>query len=262
MTGKSILFFLVFSLVLTAGAGAAELDGQAIVQKMADRSESNSARTQAKMIIVDKNGAQRVRQLLMLARKVNNLNQSFIYFQEPPDVRGVKFLVVEKKGGDDDQRLFLPALKRARVISGSGKANSFMGSTFAFADLQTHEPEKGIHRRLADEVVEGQDCYVVESIPKNPDDYIYSKLIFRVRKDNFIPIRGDFYDKKGKLWKQLVVNKISRRQDGTWKAESTRMTDVQSSTYTDLILGEYELNVKLPDEFFNPNNLEDETIVP
>jgi len=262
MTGRLIPLLLVLSVCLAAAAQADELDGQAIVQKMADRTESTSARTQAKMVIVDKNGNQRVRELLMLARKVDNQNQTFIYFQEPPDVRGVKFLVLEKKGGDDDQRIFLPALKRSRIISASGKAGSFMGSTFAYADLQTHEPDKGVHRRLPDEVIAGLDCYVVESVPKNPDDYIYSKLIFRVRKDNFIPIRGDFYDKKGKLWKQLAVDKVSQRQDGTWMAESTRMTDMQKNTYTDLLLGEYELDVKLPAEFFEPNNLEDETIVP
>ncbi len=255
-----LIVVIVAGLFAVGVVFAEELDGQAIVEKMADQNESKSAETTAKMIIIDKHGKQRVRELLMRTKEKNGLRHTSTTFLAPPDLRGSKFLVIERKDADDDQRIYLPALKRVRRITSSNKSGSFMGSTFAYADLQTHDAKKGVHTRLADATVDGQDCYVVESVPKNPDDYVYSKLIYWVRKDNFLPIKGEFYDKKGTLWKRLEVSEIEQRNDGTWIGRKTKMNDLKKGTATVLELGEYKLNVKIDDAYFTERFLKDETM--
>ena len=52
---------------------------------------------------------------------------------------------------DDDQWLYLPALKRVKRISSSNKAGSFMGSEFAYEDMTSQEIEKYSYRWLRDE---------------------------------------------------------------------------------------------------------------
>jgi len=247
-------------LAWAAWAWAAELDGYGIVQKMAEQNESQSAVTSAKLIIIDKNGGQRVRELIMRTKEKNGLRHTVTTFTAPPDVRGSKFLVIEQKNADDDQRIYLPALKRVRRIASADKGGSFMGSTFAYADLRSYDADTGTHQRLADAAIDGQDCFVVQSVPKKPDDFIYSKLIYWVRKDNFLPIKGEFYDKKGALWKTLIVADVERRADGTWIARETTMRDVQKSTATVLELGDYELGAKIDDTYFSERFLTDESL--
>lgn len=239
---------------------AAELDGYGIIQKMEERNQSTSAVTNAKMIIMDNKGSQRVRELIMRTKEKNGLRHVVTTFLAPPEVRGSKFMVIEKKDADDDQRIYLPALKRVRRITSSNKAGSFMGSTFAYADLQSHDPDTGTHQRLADATVDGQDCYVVESTPNKPDDFIYSKFTYWVRKDNFLPIKGEFFDKKGHLWKRLTVANIEQRSDGTWIAKKTTMHDVQKGTSTVLELVDYQLDVKINDDYFSDRFLTDESL--
>ena len=47
-----------------------------------------------------------------------------ITFDEPRDVKGTSFLVHTKKTGNDDQWLFLPALKRVKRISSNNKSSN------------------------------------------------------------------------------------------------------------------------------------------
>ena len=246
--------------IAVAVVSAADLDGKAIVEKMAKQNESQSAETTAKMILIDKNGRERVREIKMRTKEKNGLRHTVTTFLAPPDVRGTKFLIVEQKNADDDQRLFLPALKKVKRITSSNKSGNFMGSTFAYADLQTHDPDQGAHQRLADAVLDGQDCYVVETVPQNLDDEIYSKLVYWVRKDNFLPIKGEFYDKKGKLWKRLEVSGVEKRSDGTWVAKDTKMSDLLKGASTILRLEEYEVDVEIDDAYFTERFLTDETL--
>jgi hypothetical protein len=242
----------------TAWALAEELDGKAIVKKMADQNESRSSITKAKMTIVDKNGVQRLRDLIMRSKKKDGLRQTVTTFLAPPDVRGVKFLVLQQRAGDDDQRIYLPEQKRVRRITTSSQSSSFMGSTFAYADLQTPNPDKGKHKRLGDAAMGGHDCYVIETTPAKDDDYIYSRIVYWVRRDNFLPVRGDFYDKKGAPWKVLEVGQHEQRADGTWFARQTKMTNVQDRSSTILQTGDYQIDVPVDDSYFTERFLADE----
>ena len=58
---------------------------------------------------------------------------------------------LESRKGDDDQWLFLPAIKRVKRISSRNKSGSFMGSEFSYEDLGSTEVEKYTHKFLGDE---------------------------------------------------------------------------------------------------------------
>jgi len=247
-------------LMLLAGlAVAQDLDGEAIVKKMTNRSESDTTISETKMIIVDADGNKRERKLLTRAKKIDGRGHIVTTFLAPPDVRGVKFLVIENPDGDDDQRIYLPALRRVRRITSSNKTDSFMGSTFSYADLQSYKSEDGTHTRKADMKLNGHDCFVVESIPKPETDTQYSKLIYWVRKDNFVPIRGEFYDKQGKLFKVLEVLKVEKLPDGTWLTKLTKMSDVQARRVTVLEIMTYKINEPIEDFYFTERFLKDES---
>lgn len=259
MKRYTLITLLICVAILAGYALAEELDGEAIIKKMADREESISTITESQMTIVDAQGNQRVRRLRTRAKKVDNRNHVVTTFLSPPDVRGVKFLVIENPDGDDTQRIYLPALRRVRRITASSRGDSFMGSTFSYADLQSHDPDKGKHKRLADMALNGQDCYVVQTIPKDPDDTDYGRLVYWVRKDNFMPIRGEFYNKDGKLWKVLEILKLEKKADGTWLTKQTKMSDVISRRVTVIEIINYQIDVPIDDSYYTDRFLSDET---
>ena len=83
----------------------------------------------------------------------------------PADVKGTALLTFSHKTGNDDQWLYLPALKRVKRISSSNKSGPFMGSEFAYEDISSEEVEKYTYRYIRDEDFDGQATFVVERYP-------------------------------------------------------------------------------------------------
>lgn len=59
-----------------------------------------------------------------------------MFFITPADVKGTSFMNWSYNSGqDDDQWIYLPALKRTKRISSGSKSDYFMGSDFTYDDL-------------------------------------------------------------------------------------------------------------------------------
>ena len=77
---------------------------------------------------------------------------------------------------DDDQWIYLPALRKVRRIASGDKENSFMGSDMIYDDMADREVEEDRHKLLRVEQNNGTKFYVLESIPTK-ENYIYSKKL-------------------------------------------------------------------------------------
>ncbi|MCK5101581.1 MAG: outer membrane lipoprotein-sorting protein, partial [Cyclobacteriaceae bacterium] len=95
------------------------------------------------MVLRNKNGKEGTRQIRVKTLEVvGDGDKSLIIFDNPRDVKGTAFLNYTHKVGDDDQWLYLPALKRVKRISSQNKSGAFMGSEFAYEDFASQEVEK------------------------------------------------------------------------------------------------------------------------
>ena len=255
-----IMIIIIYALLSAAGISVAqELTGKQIVEKMRDRGASDSIIMQVRMTITDRRGDNRVRSIISRMKDSKTGGKTVVTFVKPDDVKGTKFLVIENKTGDDNQFLFMPALGKVRRISSKQKSGKFMGTDFSYSDLQSHDPDKGTHTRLDDENLDGNDCYKVQTVPNNPDDYEYSKMIYWVRKDNDIPIKGEFYEDSGELLKVLTITKIEKNKDGQWVIKDSFMKNVQKGTSTRMEVIQYQTDIKLGDDFFTERFLKDES---
>lgn len=256
---RIIIVALVIALALPALAFAEELSGKQIVEKMRDRQTSDTLIMQVKMTITDKRGDQRIRSIVNRMKDAPAGGKTVVTFLKPDDVKGTKFLVIEHKKGDDEQMLYMPALKKVRRITSKQRSGKFMGTDFSYADLQSHDPEKGTHKRLEDQNLDGNDCYQIQSTPNDPEDYNYSKIKYWVRKDNDIPVKAEFYDMAGALLKVLTVTKIEKDSKGDWIVRDTLMKNVQKNTSTRMEIQQYKSGVDIADDYFSERFLTDET---
>ena len=130
---------------------------------------------------------------------------SFIKFIEPADVKGTTFLIIGYNKGDDEQRLYLPALGKIRRISSANKDQKFMGSDLTFYDMEDHEYNDFSYKYVNDENYESMDCHVLEMYPK--DKYApYKKQVAWINKKDFFAYKMECYDKKKNVKIKTIVS--------------------------------------------------------
>ena len=261
MLYKIILMMLSSTLLLqVVPAFAADPAGLEIMQRVDARDDGDDLIQKMQQRLVDRRGSVREREMVSFRKDYGKDSKSITYFLAPSNVRDTALLTWDYDGieKDDDQWLYLPALKKVRRISSSDRGDYFMGTDFTFEDIkQTPELEDYNWTLSGSGSVDGQDVWIVEGEPKTDDlkkNLGYSKTRYYVRKDINMYIRVDFWDRKEQELKQLVSEEI-RQIDGIWTAMRGTMTNKQSGHRTELSFSEHRYNSGLSDSFFSERML-------
>jgi outer membrane lipoprotein-sorting protein len=191
----------------------------------------------------------------ILGRKKDGRYQSMVRFLGPAEVAGTAFLMLDRGNDEAEQYIYLPALKRTRRIAGRERDGSFMGSDFTYADMQGMNSKDASHKRLADEKVGSEDCYVLESTVNPKAGIAYSKVLTWVRKSDFVALRTKFYDNAGKHAKSLYVRKMKNVEGGPVVTDA-RMQSEQKQHATEIFVDSIERKEDMADSLFTPAALE------
>ena len=190
--------------------------------------------SQMQMILVNAGGQQRVRDMKMKVLERDGGDKSLMEFLSPSDVKGTKFLSYEHANKDDDQWLYLPALKRVKRIASRNKSGSFMGSEFSYEDLTAFNIEKYDYEGNAKEItVEGKKMYQTVRTP-NSKNSGYTKQVALVDAKTFLTMKVDYYDRKSELFKTAVFRDYKKVED-VWRIGTITMKNHQNDKKTTLV---------------------------
>ncbi len=246
------LHILVLSLILLPAImlSGTELTGLQIVEKVYNRDTGNDSKGNLTMTLINSRGDERVRKIKQFVKDFGKVEKKIMFFLSPADVRNTSFVnwSYTEEGKDDDQWIYLPALKKIKRISSSSKSDYFMGSDFTYDDLGDRKPESDTHKLLREEKLDGELCYVVESTPKD-EEYMYSRTVTWIIKDKWIGLKKEFYDEDEELLKILRVKKFDKIK-GLWIILSSEMVNVQKKHTTKMELAEVKINTGIPDRQF------------
>ena len=197
------------------------------MQAVEDRDDGDDAVMDLEMILIDKRGNERVRKLRSFAKDFGEDDYQLLFFLTPADVKETGFLTYDydDDARDDDQWLYLPALKKTKRIAAGDKSGSFMGSDFSYADMTDRPLDYYDFELLEDAEVRGVPVWVVQAIPRTQeeiDETGVTKTVSFVRKDNYMVIRAKSWLKKGSRNKYLDVKKLEQ-VDGIWVATEMHM---------------------------------------
>ncbi len=249
-----ILTAVVLIITTTTNKSFAQLNGAQIMQKVYDLPTGDDTQGELTMTLVNKQGEQRVRKLKQYIKNEGDIEKKIMFFTSPADVRGTSFMNWSYNSGqDDDQWIYLPALKRTKRISSGSKSDYFMGSDFTYDDLGDRHPDEDNHKLLREEMVNEKACYVVESTPKD-EDYMYSKTITWIMKDNFIGLKREFHDEDGNLLKTLTIHKYEKI-NGFWTILKTEMNNVQKNHKTIMEFSNVKVNQGIPASKFTERSM-------
>lgn len=235
---RNLFIFTLFLLLQSPWVLAANnpQKGLEIAQEADKRSNGfiDSSATM-KMILKNRYGQTSTRLLRVRSMEVaDDGDKSMTIFDTPADVKGTALLTYSHKTKNDDQWLYLPALRKIKRMSSSNKSGPFMGSEFAFEDLGSQEVEKYQWTYLKDETIGDIDCFVVERIPVDKRSG-YTKQILWIHKTEYYVLKVDYYDRKKSLLKTLVNSHFNLYQDKFWRAHQMKMINHQTGKSTELI---------------------------
>ena len=210
---------------------------------------------EAVMVLRDTRGRESVRDLkIKVLEEPGRGDKTLTVFDRPRDVKNTALLTWSHKAKDDDQWLYLPAVKRVKRISSSNKSGPFMGSEFAYEDFSSQEVEKYTYRYLRDDQVNGSPVYVVERIPVDTNSG-YARQIVWADQSEYRIIKTDFYDRKNVLLKTLVASGYQLYMDRYWRPGQLVMTNHQTQKVTLLTWSEYRFRTGLTANDFKQASL-------
>jgi len=194
------------------------LNGREIMEKVNARDTGDRSISEMEMILIDKKGKKRVRKLKTYGLEQGNHSKSLMFFISPADVKNTGFLTYDydESGKDDDQWLFLPALKKTKRIAASNKSGSFMGSDLNYSDMTSPDLDLYDYTLMKETEVKGQKVWQIKAVPKTKDEAKksgYSKSV----------VRGVRWVHKKKRNKYLDVRKLEKI-DGIWVSTEMHVT--------------------------------------
>ena len=257
ITAVLVSLFIASSL----SAETPEERGLSIALEMEKRDKGwGDSTSELEMVLKNRHGETSVRQMRGQSLEVEgDGDKSLMVFDNPRDVKGTAMLTWSHKEGDDDQWLYLPALKRVKRISSSSKSGSFMGSEFSYEDLSSREVNKYTYKFLREEScpceeLKALSCFVSESFPVDKSSG-YTKLISWADTDEYRSCRVEFYDRKSSHLKTLIFGDYKKFLDKFWRPMRLDVTNHQSGKSTSMVFKEYKFKTGLKDPDFNQNAL-------
>lgn len=247
------------TLAISAGALVAETDkskGLEIMTEVDLRDEGfDDFSAKISMVLEDNNGNKSTRLMEVKNLEVkNDGDKRLLVFKEPSDVSGTALLTYSHILEDDEQWLFLPALKRVKRISSSNKSGPFVGSEFAYEDMLSQEVEKYEHVFIGEETFNGLECYVVERKPRYESSG-YNKQKVWIDKEHFRYQKIEYFDHQDSHLKTLVLSEYEQFLDKFWRAKEMVMTNHQTQKSTAMYWKEFSFRNGYDDSSFTKSVL-------
>lgn len=253
-------FLWSLTLLLAGPAFAADApDPAAIMQAVKDRDEGADRRAQMVLTQTMADGFVRERKLLMHEKEYGPERKSTLYFTAPSDTAGTGILMhsyPEAQGKEDDQWLYLPALRKTRRIATNSKEGPFLGTDFSFADIERMRVADYQYKLLREDKLGERPIYVIEATTpdglENPRTG-YSRRLVYVDQERKLILKDEFF-REGRQIKTFEVVKVAQ-VEGFWTVLEAVMSNLVEGGKTRLIREQTDYNLALPDNDFTERAL-------
>ncbi len=207
------------------------------------------------MVLRDRHGRESIREMRFKVLEVpGDGDKSLFVFDRPRAVRGTALLTHGRIDTQDDQWLYLPALKRVKRINASRRSGSFMGSEFSYEDMSSPEVEEYTYKYLRDEACGKLTCTVIEQVPKDRDSG-YSRKVLWQDTGELRTWKMELYDRKGAHLKTLAFAGYRQYLDRYWRATEQTMANHLTGASTVLKWTEFRFRTDLDDSEFTQTAL-------
>lgn len=267
-----IAFFSALILTLSAlvypARSSAQTDelnrptGDEIAQRINARNEGEAVSRTLTMELMDRTGKKRVLVTRGFRKYYGEEKHTVVFYESPKNVKGTAFLTYDyaEANGDDDQWLYLPALRKVLRISASDRGDYFLGTDFTYDDIKK-ETKVGIEdytwKTIGEEKVDGHRTFKVETTPVNQKvakELGYGRVVRWVDAEIWIVRKSEFWDVRGNPLKTIHTKDI-RKVQGIWTAHQFEAENQKTGHKTILTLSDVDYESKVADDIFTERAL-------
>ncbi len=183
---------------------------------------------------------------------------------EPVGERGIGMLTWDYDDAekDADTWLYFSALGKVRRIISSteddDESGSFFGTEFSIEDMESTNVDEYTYKILKETTYQNRPVWIIESIPKlkQARKTRYGKTIVWIDKERHITLKANLYNRHGKPYKQLTMQKIELI-DNVWLAGRVTMNNLVTRRVTHMNSLSVAFNIDVPGEFLTQRTLTD-----
>lgn len=259
-----ILLALLAAIAMTGKAFATEDTPTArdIVQQMNSRPEGASVQRDMFITLTDQRGNVREEQTRAFRRYFGDTKKTVIFYTQPGMVAGTAFLTWDyaDQAREDDQWLYLPALRKVRRISASDRGDYFLGTDFTYEEIKKESKiaaEDYHFALLGEEQVDGQHTWLVEATPVGPEvsrALGYGRVLMRIDSSVWIPRLTEYWDVTGHFIKTVHARRIEKI-DGIWATTDIEAINRKTGHKTRIQFHNTDYGADVPARLFEQNAL-------
>jgi outer membrane lipoprotein-sorting protein len=215
----------------------------------------DDSRAEVHMQILNKKGKEREREFTMLRLdEADGGDQKYyIYFKQPSDVARLTFMVHKSAESNDLRWIYVPSVDLVKPISADDNNSSFVGSDFSYEDVSGRHWSEDNHLLVSESEIDGHKVWVLESTPVNGSKNMSRKVSY-IRKDDFLPMKEEYYNRKGELVRQFTADKVEVI-GGIPSVTVRTMENVKKQQHTTVEFRKIEYNIGLKPEVFTERYL-------
>ncbi len=264
-TARTGLLLLVGSLasVLALHAAAEELpDGTKVMEQVVARNEGSWVTRDLRMELTDRSGTTRVQETKAFRKYYGAEKRTVIFYVNPTNIKGTAFLTYDYPDAevDDDQWLYLPALRKVRRISASNRGDYFLGTDFTYEEIKKEnklELSDYAFNSVGWEDVAGNPTIVVEGLPVDEDvakELGYSRVLWRVDPTIWMSRKTEFWDTNGNHLKTITLPQVEQI-DGIWTALRIQAVNHKTGHRTNFAFSNVDYSSPVADQRFEQSLL-------
>jgi len=258
----------ILILAVSVSIGTSIVHGQSlpnadyIVKQTKDRDDGEFMSQDIKLELISKSGKTRTQETRVFRKYYGDERRQAIFYTYPSNVAGTGFLVYDYPDvdKDDDQWLYLPALRKTRRVSASNRGDYFLGTDLTYEDIKLGPKigdEDYTHETVGSEMIDGHQCYIVESVPideKTAKELGYSKARAWVDAEIWIVRKGEFWDIAGNKLKTVYVEGVTEIQ-GIWSPGMFKVVNHKNGHKSNFIFSNIDYSTPVGDETFTEQAL-------
>lgn len=214
------------------------------------------------MKMIDKRGKERLRETISYRKYFGAEKRTVLFYLSPRNVKDTGFLTFDYPAIeiDDDQWLYLPALRKVRRISASDRGDYFLGTDFSYEDVKKEgKIEIGDYdfNTLSKNAIDGRDMILVEALPINKvvaKELGYGRLVSWVDPSNWMVVKTQYWDVKLNALKTLTASDI-HQVDGIWTRHQLEIHNHKSGHYTEFNFSQVDYQSPVNDSTFTRQSL-------
>ncbi len=236
--------------------------GKSIADKTYAKDEGISVRRKLTMELKDKRGKIRIRETTSIRKYFGEEKRMAIYYLTPKSVKGTAFLTFDYPDAslDDDQWLYMPALRKTRRISAANRGDYFLGTDLTYEEIKLEtriSRDDYTYKTIGTERIDGQQCYVLEGTPINDKiakELGYSKVKLWVDASIWMLRKADSWDVAGNHLKTTAIKEIKKVQ-GIWTYHLIAVKNHKTAHETLFRISDIDYQTSLNDDAFTKEAL-------